>query len=108
MDDALAVVDPYALLDRSVVRLTPPIELQGQKYQELRLREPTCGEVLLGDMQVERGVTVASTRNRQISILSAVSATPVPVWQRVPISQFNHAWGYVQDFLNDGLGIGGS
>ena len=85
------------------IQITPPISFEGREYTDLVLREPTAGEVLVGDMQLRNGVTQEALRTRQMHIISRVAGVPVPVIQKLRISQQNEAWAYVSAFLDIGL-----
>jgi Phage tail assembly chaperone proteins, E, or 41 or 14 len=84
------------------IELAPPIEHDGGRYEALVLREPTTGDVLLGDMQLRNGTTHENLRQRQIHIIHRVAGVPVPLVQKLPISKFNQAWVYVSAFLDAG------
>jgi hypothetical protein len=84
------------------IELSPPIEHDGGKYEGLVLREPTAGDVLLGDMQLRNGGTHENLRLRQIHIIHRVAGVPVLLVQKLPISKYNQAWAYISAFLDYG------
>jgi hypothetical protein len=87
-------------------RIEPPIEFQKGTFETFILREPTAGEVLTSDEQLRNGATHFSLRQRQIFLIHRVSGLPVPVVQKLPISQVNRGWTYLQSFLERGLATG--
>lgn len=90
------------------VDLSPPISFDNREYAQLILKEPRAADMLAGDEQVRNGSTEWHLRNRQIHLIAKVAGVPAPVVLRLPMRQFNEAWGFIVPFYYAGLPTGGS
>lgn len=88
--------------------LPKPIDFDGQQYTQLILREPKVKDVLRAAEQLRNGVTMAAMINQKIHLLALVAGVPVPVIEATNISILNKGIAYLDPFLTDGQGTGGS
>lgn len=77
--------------DELVIGLRKSVELTGQVYTELRLREPTCGEVAAA--QKVGGGMVAD-----IILVSLVSGVPKPAVEKIGYRDVKQAIDYLTGF----------
>lgn len=88
------------LPDSLTIRVDPPIEWQGQTWAEIRLREPTAGEVLRAQQNMGGGgqVTFASVTNERIWLVHFVAGVPYPIAEALPVSALMEAADYLEGF----------
>jgi Phage tail assembly chaperone proteins, E, or 41 or 14 len=103
MSQAIETLD---LPTQITIDLTPPITFDNREYTQLVLREPTAGDILLGEEQIKNGMNAWTLRNRQIHLIAKCSGVPVPVVTRLPMRVFNRAWAYISPFYEFGLETG--
>lgn len=78
--------------DELVIELRKPVELTGEVYTELRLREPTCGEVAAA--QKAGGGMVAD-----IILVALVSGVPKPAVEKIGYRDAKQAVDYLAGFM---------
>ena len=84
----------------------PPVEIQKGVFHEMRLREPTIGERRRAEAHLAKGVTAASLRNAEISLVVDVSGWPHAAVLKMPITAFARAAVYAGGFLEHGRQTG--
>ncbi|RJF83458.1 phage tail assembly protein [Azospirillum cavernae] len=92
------------LPDELVIELRKPIEVGSEVYMEIRLREPTAGEVEKAQKALI-GPNASPTMS-DIVMVSLVSGLPKPVVERIPYSDFEKAVRYLMGFTGGGLTTG--
>lgn len=100
------LADPGAPPAMLILPINPPIEFQGAKYDTLTLREPTAGQKRTASEQLRNGTNAATVNLYEIHMVSQVSAAPIAVIERLPVSTLNKAMGYIDYFLDAGRRTG--
>jgi hypothetical protein len=98
LDEAEAL-NGAAMPDELVIALRRPVEISGRSFTELRLREPTAGEMRL--------VRAKPTLDQQIFAVALISGIPEGAVERMPISVVTAAENYLAGFLNAAPPTGG-
>jgi Phage tail assembly chaperone proteins, E, or 41 or 14 len=92
-DDTMEPPAPPEQPDELVVTLRKPVEFAGKIYDELRLREPTAGEM----EEISKHSGTAGT----IFAIAQVSGTPIGAVRRIGVRDMNKAGDYLLGFLED-------
>jgi Phage tail assembly chaperone proteins, E, or 41 or 14 len=87
------------LPDELVITLRKPVKLGDVEYTELKLREPTAGEI-------EKASNVANPMGSNILLVSLVAAMPKPAVEKIGARDLKTASDYLQGFLAGGQAIG--
>lgn len=95
MEDAADPVAkaPPVLQPEKILILDQPIKLGDIAYGELKLREPTAGE--MDDLAAKNGISWS------IALVRGVSGLPEQVIRRLPIRVLNEAMEYLLPFTNN-------
>lgn len=80
--------------DTKVIDLATPIELHGQTYDKISLREPTVGEV---DKAFKGTSGLAGT----ILLISLISDIPRGAIEKLPMRPFKEAAAFISVFTED-------
>lgn len=81
-----------------VITLDRPTEHAGQSYSELRLREPTSGEM--------RQIRAKDALDQQIFAVSLIAGVPSHAVEKMPISAIERAENYLMGFIPPARWIG--
>jgi Phage tail assembly chaperone proteins, E, or 41 or 14 len=84
------------------IEIEPPIELNGKTYSTLHLAEPTAKMVELAEQELSASMSVHALRKYQIALVAQGSQTPLPVIQRMRISQVREAADFLSAFIGGG------
>ena len=90
-------IDPAALRDELTIELRKPIVFpatNGETYTEIRLREPTAGELQ------KSGEQVGMASIFMLGFL--VSGVPINVFQMLPARDYMKVRNYLMGFTEDG------
>lgn len=74
-----------------VMQLPKPIELNGQVYEALTLREPTAGEM--------KAIRAKPVTDQQIYMVSLIAGIPEKAVERMPVSVIERAENYIAGFI---------
>lgn len=85
-----------------VIELDAPVEVQKGAFHEMSLREPKVSERKRAEQYLSKGITAATSRAAEISLVTDVSEWPPAAVLKMPISAFAEAADYLAGFL--GLG----
>lgn len=84
------------------VTLPTPVEHDGGRVETLSLREPTSMEVLEAEKKLT-GLTDPTTfRDFQATLLEMVTSVPNEALNKMPISIFNEAFGFLNGLIEEG------
>ena len=78
--------------DELVIELRKPVELTGEVYTELRLREPTCGEVAAAQK-------TATGMVADIILVALVSGVPKAAVEKIGYRDVKRAVDYLAGFM---------
>jgi Phage tail assembly chaperone proteins, E, or 41 or 14 len=87
--------DPY------ILKLSKPISIGTEVYEEITLTEPTAG-------QVEKASAAPNASASNIVLVSMVSNVPELIIRRMTYRDFSKAVAYLENFLRDGRKAGES
>jgi hypothetical protein len=82
-----------------IIDLDPPIVNGGGKIAQIKLREPTTGEVLKAEEKLSLGQTPATRHQRDIELVTLVAGIPADAVKAMRITDFNAAVVYLDAFV---------
>jgi hypothetical protein len=80
--------------------LNPPIHWNDNDYTEITIREPTGSQVLRAEAELGQQWTAATFRRYKFALIALVSGEPRQVIERMPISQLERAFDFLNRFIN--------
>lgn len=91
-----------------IIDLAEPIEVRGERYEQVVLREPTGAEMRQAKGHLRNGATAPQLREYEMALVQAVSGLPRQVVQMLPIRVFREAALFIEGFIEAGRGTGKS
>jgi hypothetical protein len=94
--------------DQLVIEISPALSFKGGAYDQLRLHEPSVGQVRKAEGSLRNGIHAESLRVYHINLIAAVSGWPVPAVEMMPVTKMNEAANFLARFTMAGAETGGS
>ena len=89
----------------SVISLDPPIQHDGGAIGELRLREPTGGEMRDAEKELDGGFTAEAASAFEVSLVGAVTGVAAAALDKLPVTIMRQARTFLTAFdVESGLG----
>lgn len=88
------------------IDLDPPIHWNDNDYTEITIREPTGAEVLRAEGELGQQWTAQTFRKYKFALVALVSGEPRQVIERMPISQLERAFDFLNHFINSDRATG--
>lgn len=78
----------------TTVKLSTPVEHNGQTYSELKFREATIGDLIMGD-------AVSGELTKTMAVLASISDLPLPAFKKIAARDLNAIMKATADLLGN-------